>query len=136
MTKVLVSALMPIYAFAVSWLYTRYFPSGLLNFTSPLVSLQVIDGLLNGIVFGALLPVTILTPPIIALAVARVPSAWFWSGLGIGLVACSIGATLASTAPRYLSAFPAVIVSVSVSAVPLVLWAVALLTIARRLRRN
>jgi hypothetical protein len=131
-----IAVLMLLYAFAAGWLFTHFFPTGAFHFSSPLVPVQTIEGFLNGVLFGIFFPLTVLTLPIIVLALMRVPYTWVSGYLAVALVTCTIAATIASTGPRYLSPFWGVVLSVLFSIVPLTLWTVLLTSIVRRFDKS
>ena len=130
-----VGLIVVLYGFTASYAIYRY-PIGFLQAVSPYVWIQVLQGAIDGMALGVLLPETILTPVILLAAFLRARVSWVLCWLGLGLGACCIGSALGATGPQYLTPFWSIVVGFAFNAPILILWSTLLYVVVSKSRRR
>lgn len=118
------------YAFAIGWLFDRYYSPS--NSIPANALAQAFKGFIDSVPLGALHCVTLLTPAIILLALLRTNNLRLVVILGIALLACCVGGELGSTAPQVFNKLTDIVVAFLFNAPLLAIWSVAIVVLFRR----
>jgi hypothetical protein len=122
-----------LYAFVASWAVHRWPITT--QAPSQTLSLQVITGFID-FLFTGLVPVTVLTPAILLLAFLRAPARWMICSLGVGLIACGMGAWVGDKGPEEFSLFWSIVILLVLNLPFLVIWTAMIVAVTDWMRRK
>ena len=121
-----------VYSIVVNLIYLKWVSVAVISYVPSSITLQTLAGFIRAFPLGLLLPLTILTPPVIIFAMRRDSIKSTAIYLGAALIAGVIAFVSAESGHQYLSPFWQIVIGCIVQAPLLAIWTALLTIVVRR----